>query len=444
MSIIPFASLLDEAPGQAGAAFVARAKRPLAAFLSGFGLFVILLTLQPFPILDTESDISLDTANIINQVGYLGLGGLYLGAMLALCDRQVLKTLLSPSWAIIFAIAFLSCLQSWNPASATRGLMLSLVVLILVAAVLVLPRSERDFVNAGANAVLLLLVIDYIALVVAPSRSIHLNVGLEATHAGYWKGHLMHKNISAPVFSVLSMFGIYAYRVGLRWRGAAIAALAVIFVLNTGSKTTIGFLPVAVLLVAIGSATRRPSLMILCHVLFTLIIFSLTIGTTWFESFDRFTQEILPDPTFTGRSDIWRFASASIPQHFWVGHGYASFWLSPVIQGLEKDFEANWDVRGIVSGHNSYLDAVLTFGVPGGLTIITLLFVKPFADYLRALKQEVNRPFADFCIMVIVFMTYNGMMESFILNRAEPMWLQTALAVTGLMMMAKLPLRSLP
>ncbi len=98
MSIIPFASLLDEAPGQAGAAFVARAKRPLAAFLSGFGLFVILLTLQPFPILDTESDISLDTANIINQVGYLGLGGLYLGAMLALCDRQVLKTLLSPSW----------------------------------------------------------------------------------------------------------------------------------------------------------------------------------------------------------------------------------------------------------------------------------------------------------------------------------------------------------
>ncbi len=68
----------------------------------------------------------------------------------------------------------------------------------------------------------------------------------------------MHKNISAPVFSVLSMFGIYAYRVGLRWRGAAIAALAVIFVLNTGSKTTIGFLPVAVLLVAIDRQRAGP------------------------------------------------------------------------------------------------------------------------------------------------------------------------------------------
>ena len=34
-------------------------------------------------------------------------------------------------------------------------------------------------------------------------------------------------------------------------------------------------------------------------------------------------------------------------------------------------------------------------------------------------------------MMVIIFMTYNGMMESFILNRADPQWMLLALAVFG-------------
>ncbi|OJF91931.1 O-antigen ligase family protein [Pararhizobium antarcticum] len=422
----------------------ARFLKTLAAFLSGAGLFLIALTLIPFQGVVAVDLSSGNEGNIINQVGYLGLGVVYLAAMLLIVERRTMVRILSPTWLLIFGIAFISCLQSYDPTASARGLMLSLVAMILVAGVLVLPRSEEDFVNAGANAILLLVLIDYAALFIVPDRAIHSAAGGEPWHAGFWKGHLLHKNVTAPVFSVLCVFGIYCFRAGARVRGALIALLAMNFVLHTGSKTTIGFLPIAILFVLGGRAVGRPGLMILGHFLFTILIFALTLGTIYSDQLLAVTTALLDDPTYTGRDAIWRFASTSIPDHLWAGHGYASFWLSPVIRGLEADFEATWDVRGIVSGHNSYLDAVLTFGLPGGIAIILLLFVKPFYDYARANQRAGNRHFADFCIMVVIFMTYNSMMESFFLNRADPMWLLTAVAVYGLGLAARLGVRGPP
>jgi len=434
----PAASVSLEASEHLRARFI----KAVAAFLSGAGLFLIALTLIPFQG-SYEVDInSGNEGNIINQIGYLGLGVIYLAAMLLIVERRMLLRVLSPTWVVIFGIAFISCLQSYDPTASARGLMLGLVAMILVAGVLVLPRSEEDFVNAGANAILLLIVIDYAALFVAPNLAIHSAAGGEPWHAGFWKGHLLHKNVTAPVFSVLCVFGIYCFRAGAKVRGALIAILAMNFVLHTGSKTTIGFLPIAIMLVLGGRAVARPGLTILAHFLFTILIFALTLGTIYSDHLLALTTALLEDPTYTGRDAIWRFANASIPDHLWAGHGYASFWASPVIRGMEADFEANWDVRGIVSGHNSYLDAVLTFGLPGGIAIILLLFVKPFYDYARANRRTGSRHFADFCIMVVIFMTYNGMMESFFLNRADPMWLLTAVAVYGLGLAARLGVRT--
>ncbi|KSV65754.1 hypothetical protein N182_08420 [Sinorhizobium sp. GL2] len=416
----------------------------LAALLSGLGLFLIVFTLIPFQGAVTTDPNAANEGNIINQVGYLVLGAVYLFAMLLTVDRRVLARLVSPAWIAIFAIAYLSCLQSYDPAASARGLTLSLVAMIMVAGVLVLPKSERDFVNAGANAILLLILIDYAALFVAPDRAIHSAFGDEPWHAGFWRGHLLHKNVSAPVFSILCMFGIYCLRAGAPLRGWAITLLAANFVLHTGSKTTIGFLPIAIGLVFAGRAVRSPGLMILAHLAMSVLVFGLTLGTIYSDMLLSITKGLIDDATFTGRDDIWKFASASIAERPWLGQGYASFWLSPVIMGMEANFEASWDVRGIVTGHNSYLDAVLMFGLPGGILMTTLLFVKPLFDYARAYRRPQGRIFADFCVMVVIFMTYNAMLESFFLNRADPMWLLTALAVFGLGLAGRMSMRAEP
>lgn len=420
---------------------LAQLTRHLASLLSGLGLFLMVFTLMPFQgAMETDPNAAND-GNIINQVGYLVLGAVYLFAMLLVVDKRVLARLVSPAWAAIFAIAYFSCLQSYDPAASARGLTLSLVAMIMVAGVLVLPRSEEDFVHAGANAILLLVLIDYAALLVAPDLAIHSAAGGEPWHAGFWRGHLLHKNVSAPVFSILCMFGIYCLRAGATLRGWAITLLSINFVLHTGSKTTIGFLPIAITLVLAGRVVRSPGLMIVAHLAMSVLIFGLTLGTIYSDTLLSITKAIIDDATFTGRDDIWKFASESIAEHPWFGQGYSSFWLSPVIMGLEANFEANWDVRGIVAGHNSYLDAALTFGLPGGILMSLLLFVKPLFDYISASRRPEGRAFADFCVMVVIFMTYNAMLESFFLNRADPMWLLTALAIFGLGLAGRMGLR---
>ncbi|OQP88396.1 hypothetical protein BTR14_02915 [Rhizobium rhizosphaerae] len=418
--------------------FKAHLVRAVAAVLSGFGLFILTLSFEPFPGDGTDSAAA-SGGNVINQVGYLGLGGLFLFALLSIVDPRLLLKAITPTFVIIFAIAFGSCLQSYDPATSARGVMQSLIVMIPMAGVLLLPRSERDFVEAGATAILLLVLLNYAMLVLAPSLAKHTADAIESWHAGFWRGHLSHKNVAAPVFSILCMFGIYCARTGAPRRGLLIALLSANFVLHTGSKTTIGFLPLSILFVGIGALTLRPALTIALHTVFTIVILALTLGSVYFSSLHDLTASLMSDPTFTGRNDIWDFASRSIPDHPWFGHGYASFWQSPVILGMEKDFEANWDVRGIVTAHNVYLDAVVTYGFIGGLPLLALFFIKPFFDYARAFRRPQNRHFAEFCIMVVAFMTYNGMMESFLINRADPLWVLTALAVYGLNLAAAAP-----
>ncbi|MCL8000043.1 O-antigen ligase family protein [Brucella sp. 21LCYQ03] len=401
----------------------------ITIFLSGFGFFIIVFTLTPF-----QGDFFSEekSSNIINSLGYSILGVLYLCALLMLVDRHILLRSLPMSWLIVFIIAFWSCFYAQDSAASMRSLALTLCSMIVVAGILLLPRSEQDFVGAGSNAILGIIVINYAALILIPHIATHTQLGLEGGHIGSWRGHISHKNFAAPVFSMLAIFGIYCWRVGVRFRGLAIFVLSAIFVLQTNSKTTAGFFPLAIGIVFLSRLFGSAFLTIIVHLLFTIIIFCLTIGTVFSSTLYNLTNFLLKDPTFTGRNAIWNFGLEHVPERLLNGYGYYGFWQSPLVTGAERNFEAAWDVRGIVSGHNTYLDAILMFGVPCGLLMIILLVLKPLVDYLRAYRYPENRAIADFFLMIVVFMTYDGMLETFLLNRSDAMWLLFALGSYGM------------
>ncbi len=410
----------------------------LGGVLSGGGLFVLMLSLQPFAGVPEQTTPGESTGNIVNQIGWFGLGLVFLVAMLGLTQRDVLARLGLGRWAIVFAVAALSTLQSFDPTGSLRGLLLTAIVMIVVAGVLVLPRDERSFAVAAVNACVVLLLLVYAMLVVAPELVVHSSEGAEGVHVGDWRGHLPHKNFAAPVFSIVAMIGIYGWRSGLRWRGALIVALGVVFVLNSGSKTTLGFLPLAIGVVALGRIFGRPGLTVFVHLVLVGLIAALTVGSVMSPTFYALLKAVISDPTFTGRDEIWKFALQRIAEKPWLGHGYASFWQTPAVTGLEENFEASWDIRGIGSGHDSYLDAALTFGVPGAVVMIFVLMGLPLLDYLRACRVAANRRLADLFVMIVIFMTYIGMLESFLLNRADPLWVLFALAVTGIGLTARM------
>ena len=409
----------------------------LGGILAGCGLLILMLSLQPFAGVPEQTAPGESTGNIVNQVGWFGLGLVFLVAMLGLTQRDVLARLGFGRWAVIFGIAALSIAQSLDPTASLRGLLLTAIVMIVVAGVLVLPRDERSFAVAAVNACLVLLLV-YAMLVLAPHLVIHSSEGAEGVHAGDWRGHLSHKNFAAPVFSIVAMIGIYGWRSGLRWRGALVAALGVLFVLNSGSKTTMGFLPLAIGVVTLARITGRPGLAVLVHLVLVALIAALTVGSVMSPTLNAMLKAVISDPTFTGRDEIWKFALQRISERPWFGYGYASFWQTPAVTGFEENYEASWDIRGIGSGHNSYLDAALTLGVPGAVLTTWLLMGRPLIDYMRSRQIPENRNLADLFAMILILMTYVGMLETFPLNRADPLWVLFAMAVMGLGLAARM------
>lgn len=410
----------------------------LGSILSGCGLFVLMLSLQPFAGVPQQTAPGESTGNIVNQVGWFGLGLVFLVAMLGLAQRDVLARLGFGRWAVIFGIAAISIAQSLDPTASWRGLLLTAIVMIVVAGVLVLPRDEHGFATAAVNACLALLLLVYAMLVLAPHLVVHGAEGAEGVHAGDWLGHLAHKNFAAPVFSIVAMIGIYGWRSGLRWRGGLVIALGVLFVLNSGSKTTMGFLPLAIGVVTLARITGRPGLAVLAHVVLVALIAALTVGSVMSPELNAMLKAVIADPTFTGRDEIWKFALQRISERPWFGYGYASFWQTPAVTGFEENYEASWDIRGIGSGHNSYLDAALTFGVPGAVLAIWLLMGQPLFDYIRSRRIPENRNLVDLFAMILILMTYVGMLETFPLNRADPLWVLFAMAVMGLSLAARM------
>ncbi|MGX5733554.1 O-antigen ligase family protein [Bosea thiooxidans] len=400
--------------------------------LAGLALFVLILSLQPFAGVPEAVGPDGSSSNIVNQVGYLVLGLVFGTAMLRMVARPVLAELGLGSWAVVFGVAAISTVQALDIAGSMRGLMLTAVAMIIVFSALVLPRDEQGFATGAVNASLGVLALVYGALIFAPHLAVHSAEGSEGVHAGDWLGHLSHKNVAAPVFSIMAMFGIYGWRCGLKWRGAIIVALCLVFLINSGSKTTMGFLPLAVGIVMLARWTGRPGLCVLLHFCLVAVVAALTVGAVASPGLHAASAALISDPTFTGRTEIWKFSLDHIAERPWGGYGFVGFWGTPAASGNEQNLEASWDVRGIGSGHQSYLDAALMFGIPGAVIVVYLLMVRPLIGYLSSWRLQANGKLADLFAMIVILMTYVGMLESFVLNRADPLWVLFALAVAGL------------
>ena len=60
----------------------------------------------------------------------------------------------------------------------------------------------------------------------------------------------------------------------------------------------------------------------------------LTVGTVVSLPVNDFVTGLISDPTFTGRSDVWKFALEHMREHPWIGYGFDTFWnMSNLING---------------------------------------------------------------------------------------------------------------
>jgi O-antigen ligase len=160
----------------------------------------------------------------------------------------------------------------------------------------------------------------------------------------------------------------------------------------------------------------------------------LSVGTTMSDTLAEIAKLLPLDASFTGRLDIWNFAVQSLQSRLATGYGFASFWGSSAIQNLPEGKE--WAAYASHS-HNGYLDTALGMGLPGLALLIGAIAIKPLRDFQAADEGGNGGPLATLFLRIWLFGLYLSSMESFFLDRAEPMWFTFLVAVFGLHYLAR-------
>jgi O-antigen ligase len=411
--------------------------RRIATILSALLLTVVIISFKPFQPAP-EPGVQ-EGGDIVNQLGFGSLGAIALLSLFSFVDRRVLTALLSPWWLILLGFLLLSVLNAADPPSAFRAAMFTLIGIMTVAAVLTLPRDADSFSAVLAFAGLVIVGLCYFGLVAFPAEAIHSSNSLEPQHAGFWRGAFSHKNIAGPVMACLSFAGLYLWRRGWSVLGALLFVAAMAFMINTGSKTTAGLVPLSILLVMLPGLI---GVRMLTPWLFALAIVGTALGTlgiVFIDPLKHLAADLLPDMTYTGRTSLWEFSGEMIAKRPWTGYGYESFWGTMFLMTMDQPFDRAWDIRGIVHGHNGYLDIAVIMGLPALAAAVVAFLIVPLTDYARTSNRLENVLLADLFMMMLLFTALNAFLETFFFRRADPVWLFFVMAALGLRLVARFP-----
>ncbi len=411
--------------------------RRIATILTTVILAVLIISVRPFnPAGATEPG-----GDIVNQLGFGALGALSIAALMTYVDRRLLVAVISPWWVIVLAFFFLSIMHATDPASAGRAAAFTLIGMISVIALLTLPRDADSFSSAVSTAGLLTLALCFAGLVLLPTIAIHTADSAEPEHAGFWRGVFAHKNVAGPVMACLSFAGLYLWRRGWRWRGILLFGGAVLFMANTGSKTTVGLVPLTVMLVMgpslIGMRALAPVLFALAFILTALG----TLGIVFIEPLKDLAAQWFPDLTYTGRTYLWSFTGDYIMQRPWSGYGFESFW-GDFVKAQELPFDSEWDIRGIVHSHSGYMDIAVLMGLPAVAACVVAFVIAPLSDFMRVPMRRENVLLADMFLMFLLFASLNSFLESFYFRRVDPVWVFFLIGAFGLRLVARFPVKA--
>lgn len=393
-------------------------------------LLLAWISLHPFTDL-SEMELG-DTSTGNEAMTYLIFAGLaVLTVGLAMRDNWVaLKTLLSRPMLLFGGWVMFTVVLSLDPGTSLRRLALTVCVMAVTASMMLLPKTQHELMRWLSISALIVLVLSYLGIIFVPHLAIHLaSDPQEPGLAGNWRGLFGHKNLAAGVTVMLLFIGIYAMRCRAFISGGSIVFLSLLFLIFSAGKSSLT-LCFAVLLLTSSTYVIR-SLWARALVLMTplLLLNLLSVGTVIFTGLADIAKLLPLDATFTGRTDIWGFAVQSLQSRLATGYGFSAFWGSSAIQGLPEGKE--WAAFASHS-HNGYLDTALGMGLPGLALLLVLLVVEPLRNFQRAEMGGNSGPLAMLLFQIWLFGLYLSSMESFFLDRADPLWFTFLLAIFGL------------
>jgi O-antigen ligase len=398
-------------------------------------LLLAWVSLHPFADL---SDVLLsDLTNGNESLTYAAFGCLAI-LMTALVAREnvpALATLLSPGYLLFGGWVAVTVILSLDPGTSIRRFALTACVTTVAATLMLLPKSQNQLMRWFGTAALALLVVCYLGLLLAPNLSMHLATDAqEPALAGNWRGSFGHKNMAAAVMAMVLFLGIYVARSGAWLSGLVITLLASLFLLYSAGKSALTLSFSVLVLTSLTTVVRSFWLRAVMFLIPLVLLNLLSVGTVVNESLAEIAKTLPLDASFTGRTDIWTFALQAAQQRLLTGYGFAAFWGSDSVKNLPEGME--WAATAAHS-HNGYLDATLTMGLPGLALLIAVVVIAPLRNFQMADRGGNNGPLAMALLQIWLFGIYLSSLESFFLDRDDPIWFTFLVAVFGLHYLAR-------
>lgn len=393
------------------------------------------ISLRPF--VDLGSQQLKDTTTGNETPTYITFGCLaVLTVVLAMRDNmRGIRTLFCLPFVLFAAWLAITVVLSLDPGTSIRRASLTVCVIGVAATIMLLPKSQHELMRWLSIAALVLLVVCYLGVLFAPQLSIHLASDTQEPQlAGDWRGAFGHKNMAAGIMAMLLFLGICIVRSGAWISGVAIVALASVFMLNTSGKSAPALTIAVLALTSLTPVVRSYGLRMVMLLTPLAVLNLLSIGTVMSPLLADLAQHLPLDTSFTGRTDIWSFALQSLQARLPTGYGFAAFWGTDTVRSLPEGKE--WAEYASHS-HNGYLDTALGMGLPGLLLLIFAVVITPLRNFQTADEGGNNGPLAMALLRIWLFGLYLSSLESFFLDRSDPLWFTFLLAVFGLHYLAR-------
>ncbi len=397
------------------------------------------VTVRPFTDLrDPSVLLAEEQGNILQQLVSLSLfaaSGLYL-----LSNRQIALKMLSPLLILLLGWQFVTVFTSDYSAIAFRRYVFSITAIVTAMAWVLLPENTQHFQKMIKYLSLFVLLLSYFGVIFMPEVSIHnMAEVLELVNAGSWRGHFSHKNIAGPAMIVLIIYNLYLLRRDDFLIPAINIILATIFLIYSNNKTSIGLVLIALLVAQIIRTVRILPLQLLAFFIPIGLMAALTVGTVLNLSLYDLVSSLISDPTFTGRTDVWKFAFEQLRAHPWIGFGFDTFWnMSNLVNG-GYDIET-WAARA-GHAHNGYINLALSSGAIGVILFAIWMLFSPLLDYNRSQKNGNDPALAAMYLRIWVFMMLYANLESPFFAPRGQVWFSLLAAVLALRLHARVKIR---
>ena len=397
-------------------------------------LLFYLITLTPFIDLSVASagDPAADRSNTLNQIVVVGLT---ISLWLTVFSSPVRYLAVRPRGPLIATLLWFAIVSavSAHPDLAVKRVVLAALTIVNAGIFLLLPRSERQFAGLLSLCCLGTLALAYLGIALLPMLAIHQASEIrESMNAGLWRGHFAHKNVAAAAMVIISFAGLYLYSTGRRIAGGVITLAAVVFLTQTGGKSSSAALPG---ILAVAWIFERWRAIRIPMVFLGLAAFNtVTIGCAISPAMRALVASFGLDPTFTNRIDVWRLGASAVVDKPLTGYGFQLFWQTDEMV-YSKSGAANWAVTAF-NGHNAYLDAAIMTGIPGLILTLVLLVWIPLRDVARAEARDNDPALTRLFIRIWLYGVFSACVESMFFQSGSLAWFVFIVSIFGLRLQA--------